>query len=60
MYQFHEQDWVNMLTDLMDCWNKLEGRVTELNSWVGNADSALPDESQTGSTLTLLYLMNPR
>ena len=48
----NQQDWVNMLTDLMDCWNKLDGRVIELTSWVGTADSALPGESQIGRDLT--------
>jgi hypothetical protein len=42
------QDWVNLLTDLMECWNQLDGRVIELSSWVGSADSSLPGESQIG------------
>ena len=41
---------MNLLTDLMECWNQLDGRVIELTSWVGIADSSLPGESQIGKT----------
>ena len=37
------QEWVGRLTDLVECWDRLEGRVGELSSWVGSADCEQPD-----------------
>jgi len=36
-------EWVKKMTDLVECWDKLEGRVTELSSWVVSSDSKEPD-----------------
>ncbi len=27
-------DWVSRMSILVECWNKLEGNVDRLNSWV--------------------------
>merc|ERR1719347_902864 len=31
------------MTTLVECWNKLDGNVGELSSWVATKDSAAPD-----------------
>lgn len=28
------KEWVTRMTELVQCWNKLEGNVDELSSWV--------------------------
>jgi len=37
------KDWVGKLTGLVECWDRLDGRVGELSSWVVAADSKEPD-----------------
>ena len=36
------KEWVCRMTTLVECWNKLEGNVGELSSWV-TAKDALED-----------------
>ena len=31
------------MTTLVECWNKLDGNVGELSSWVSTKDSSAPD-----------------
>ena len=31
--------WVGRMTNLVECWNLLDGRVVELSTWVSAADS---------------------
>ena len=33
-------EWVDKMTTLVECWNKLEGNVDELSSWVSSEGSA--------------------
>jgi len=35
--------WLKRMTDLVECWDRLEGRVGELTSWVTSTDSKEPD-----------------
>jgi len=37
------KEWVARMTTLVECWNKLDGNVGELSSWVATKDSAAPD-----------------
>merc|ERR1719499_2862990 len=37
------KEWVARMTTLVECWNKLDGNVGELSSWVATKDSAVPD-----------------
>jgi len=37
------KEWVARMTTLVECWNKLDGNVGELSSWVAQKDSAAPD-----------------
>jgi len=37
------KEWVARMTTLVECWNKLDGNVGELSSWVSTKDSAAPD-----------------
>lgn len=37
------KEWVARMTTLVECWNKLDGNVGELSSWVTTKDSAAPD-----------------
>merc|ERR1711902_424911 len=39
------KEWVARMTTLVECWNKLDGNVGELSSWVSAKDSAAPDGS---------------
>jgi len=39
------KEWVARMTTLVECWNKLDGNVGELSSWVAQKDSAAPDGS---------------
>ncbi len=43
---------------LVECWNKLEGNVSELNSWVGEDGHAANNASvlEDGSTISLEQL----
>merc|ERR1711894_817478 len=34
------KEWVDKMTTLVECWNKLEGNVDELSSWVSTENSA--------------------
>merc|ERR1712181_186524 len=36
-------EWVARMTTLVECWNKLDGNVGELSSWVTTKDSAAPE-----------------
>merc|ERR1719328_765056 len=36
------KEWVARMTTLVECWNKLDGNVGELSSWVNKQDSAAP------------------
>merc|ERR1711868_338253 len=36
------KEWVARMTTLVECWNKLDGNVGELSSWVTKQDSAAP------------------
>merc|ERR1712013_116124 len=37
------KEWVARMTTLVECWNKLDGNVGELSSWVTAKDSAAPE-----------------
>merc|ERR1712098_679645 len=37
------KEWVARMTTLVECWNKLDGNVGELSSWVQDKDSAAPE-----------------
>merc|ERR1712128_214299 len=37
------KEWVARMTTLVECWNKLDGNVGELSSWVQQKDSAAPE-----------------
>ncbi|XP_023337940.1 uncharacterized protein LOC111708713 [Eurytemora carolleeae] len=37
------QDWVIRLTGLVECWDRLDGRVGVLSSWVASTDGKEPD-----------------
>merc|ERR1719412_3223315 len=37
------KEWVARMTSLVECWNKLDGNVGELSSWVEKKDSAAPE-----------------
>merc|ERR1712045_203799 len=64
------KEWVASMTTLVECWNKLDGNVGELSSWVNTKDSAAPEgkseisieklESQLNRLLLLLRLLLPR
>ena len=36
-------EWVSRMTELVECWNKLEGNVDELSSWVNVEDISKKD-----------------
>merc|ERR1712154_356952 len=37
------KEWVARMTTLVECWNKLDGNVGELSTWIGKKDSAAPE-----------------
>merc|ERR1719232_1734718 len=37
------KEWVARMTTLVECWNKLDGNVGELSSWVQEQDSTAPE-----------------
>lgn len=37
------KEWVARMTTLVECWNKLDGNVGELSSWVTTKDSSIPE-----------------
>ena len=37
------KEWVARMTTLVECWNKLDGNVGELSSWVNTKDSSAPE-----------------
>uniref|UniRef100_A0A0K2U322 Uncharacterized protein n=2 Tax=Caligidae TaxID=72034 RepID=A0A0K2U322_LEPSM len=37
------KEWVSRMTTLVECWNKLDGNVGELSSWVSTSDSTAPE-----------------
>merc|ERR1711997_827590 len=37
------KEWVEKMTTLVECWNKLEGNVDELSSWVNIEDGSKKD-----------------
>merc|ERR1719348_2168464 len=37
------KQWVARMTTLVECWNKLDGNVGELSSWVATKDSSAPE-----------------
>merc|ERR1719391_746986 len=39
------KEWVARMTTLVECWNKLDGNVGELSSWVATKDSSAPEGS---------------
>ena len=49
------KEWVARMTTLVECWNKLDGNVGELSSWVAAKDSAAPTG---GSELSIEKLEN--
>lgn len=36
------ESWVDRMTNLVECWNSLDGRVVELSSWVSASNSGKP------------------
>jgi peptidoglycan hydrolase CwlO-like protein len=48
------KEWVARMTTLVECWNKLEGNVCELNAWVTEKDSATGDlHAEDGNAIPL-------
>jgi len=39
------ESWVDRMTNLVECWNSLDGRVVELSSWVAAANSGEPAQA---------------
>merc|ERR1719357_1121306 len=37
------KEWVARMATLVECWNKLDGNVGELSSWVALKDSSAPE-----------------
>merc|ERR1711983_609618 len=37
------KEWVDKMTTLVECWNKLEGNVDQLSSWVSTEDASKKD-----------------
>merc|ERR1712150_175680 len=46
------KEWVDKMTTLVECWNKLEGNVDELSSWVSSEGSA-KDVTGTGADISI-------
>ena len=44
------KEWVAMMTTLVECWNKLEGNVDELSSWVVNRPADMAEKDLTNSS----------
>merc|ERR1711915_1175361 len=52
------KEWVARMTTLVECWNKLDGNVGELSSWVAAKDSAAPEGSSEISIEKLELQLN--
>ena len=46
-------EWVSRMTELVECWNKLEGNVDELSSWVNIEDAARKDVLETENHISI-------
>ena len=47
------KEWVEKMTTLVECWNKLEGNVDELSSWVNNPDASAKDVTGTDADISI-------
>jgi hypothetical protein len=47
------KEWVEKMTTLVECWNKLEGNVDELSSWVNNPDASAQDVTGTDANISI-------
>merc|ERR1711970_475624 len=52
------KEWVARMTTLVECWNKLDGNVGELSSWVSMKDSSAPEGSSEMSIEKLETQLN--
>lgn len=48
------RDWVARMIILVECWNRLDGKVGELSSWVSSADSTSVPEHREGISIEKL------
>ena len=46
-------DWVSRMSTLVECWNKLEGNVDELSSWVGVEDASRKDVAGNDNNISI-------
>lgn len=47
------KEWVDKMTTLVECWNKLEGNVDELSSWVNNPEASAKDVTGTDANISI-------
>ena len=47
------KEWVARMTTLVECWNKLDGNVGELSSWVNTKVTAAAAAKYRLSSITL-------
>merc|ERR1712038_1419562 len=47
------KEWVDKMTTLVECWNKLEGNVDELSSWVNNPEASAKDVTGTDADISI-------
>ena len=47
------KEWVEKMTTLVECWNKLEGNVDELSSWVNQPDTSAKDVTGADADISI-------
>merc|ERR1712088_574940 len=47
------KEWVEKMTTLVECWNKLEGNVDELSSWVNRPDTSAKDVTGADADISI-------
>ena len=46
-------EWVEKMTTLVECWNKLEGNVDELSSWVNQPEASAKDVTGSDADISI-------
>ena len=46
-------EWVSRMTELVECWNKLEGNVDELSSWVNQPEASAKDVTGSDADISI-------
>jgi len=46
-------EWVEKMTTLVECWNKLEGNVNELSSWVDQPEASAKDVTGSDADISI-------